>query len=130
MAERIDRALRPLVDALRARYPHVRVIEARLTRWDDGFLQQLVRYRAPLAELRRCGLATDEMLKGRKARGSTALGDGYHLCESPVIGTRGEPCWELDLCTESAPREVDMELHEARAVLRRMSDACKPQSER
>jgi len=97
MSDRIDSALRPLVARLRARYPSVTVVEARRTEWDDGFVQQIVRYRATLAELKRCGLVTEEMLTRRNAVsacGETSLGDGFHL--SRCAGdARGE--WELAL---------------------------------
>jgi hypothetical protein len=120
MSDRIDSALRPLVARLRARYPSVTVVEARRTEWDDGFVQQIVRYRATLAELRRCGLVTEEMLTRRNAVsacGETSLGDGFHL--SRCAGdARGE--WELDVSTESAPRGSNLPLHQAREVLERI----------
>lgn len=128
MSDRIDRALRPLVEQLRARYPHVRVVEARRTEWDDGFLQQIVRYRATLAELKQCGLVTDEMLRGRSAVsacGETSLGDGFHLSECAGDGpNRGY--WELDVSTESAPRGAARSLHLAREVLARIIEGCRP----
>lgn len=98
MPEFVDAALRPLVQKLSARYPNVRVVEARLTRWDDGFLQQLVRYRAPLEELKRAGLVTHEMLE-QAPSGHTPIGDAFHLSECGEAGSM-----ELDLCTESVPR--------------------------
>jgi hypothetical protein len=128
MSDRIDGALRPLVGQLRARYPNVRVIEARRTEWDDGFLQQIVRYRATLAELKKCGLVTEEMLKGRNAVsacGETTLGDGYQLSECIGHGSsRGY--WELDVSTESAPRGSELPLHQAWEVLTRIIESCKP----
>jgi hypothetical protein len=121
MSDRTDSALRPLVARLRARYPGVTVVEARRTEWDDGFVQQIVRYRATLSELKRCGLVTEEMLTRRNAVsacGETSLGDGFHL--SRCAGdARGE--WELDVSTESAPRGAALALHQAREVLERIS---------
>lgn len=131
MTDHIDRALRPLVEKLRARYPEVQVIEARKTVWDDGFVQQIVRYRAPLADLMHAGLVTDEMLKERKAQsacGETSLGDAFHLseCSTPESG---EGCWELDLCTESVPRDRELKrTDDARRVLERIFQGCKPAS--
>ncbi|MGQ0751776.1 MAG: hypothetical protein ACT4PS_14680 [Betaproteobacteria bacterium] len=123
MSDRKDGVLRPLVERLRARYPRIRIVEARRTEWDDGFVQQIVRYRATLSELKRCGLVTEEMLKRRNAVsacGETSLGDGFHLsrCASDA-SSRSE--WELDVSTESAPRGSDLPLHQAREVLERIS---------
>ena len=115
----IDAALVPLVEKLRARYAGVRVVDARLTRWPDGFLQQTIRYQASLAELTRCGLVTEEMLRQRGPRsacGKTSLGEAFHLGKCGTALVAG--CWDLDVCTESAPREPDrLELAEALGVL-------------
>lgn len=128
MPDPVDRALRPLVEQLRARYPRVRIVEARRTVWDDGFLQQIVRYRAPFEELKRCGLVTEEMLRERKAlsaTGETTLGDGFHLSEC-VGENAAEGCWELDVSTESVPRGRDPDMQQAREVLKRIFQRCKP----
>ena len=119
----IDAALWPLVEQLRARYPVVEILEARLTRWPDGVLQQTILFQAPLAELTRCGLVTGEMLRQREARsacGETSLGEAFHLGVSD--GDRASGCWDLDLCTESSPREPE---HFELADARRMLDAFK-----
>lgn len=127
MSDHIDRTLRPLVEKLRAQYPQVRVVEAKLTRWDDGFLQQIVRYRAPLRELKRYGLVTDEMLRQRKSQsacGETSIGDGFHLSECGAAEST-EGCWELDVCTESVPRNQELKMHQAREVLAQIVEGCK-----
>ncbi|HET7598294.1 MAG TPA: hypothetical protein VFK15_15295 [Burkholderiales bacterium] len=127
MADDTDGALQPLVQQLRAKYAPVRVIEAKITRWDDGFLQQIVRYRATLAELKRAGLVTEDMLARRRpqsACGETAIGDSFHLSECGV-DERGEPSWDLDLCTESVPRHQELKLYQARQLLERILEGCK-----
>lgn len=128
MSDRMDGALRPLVERLRARYPRVRVVEARRTEWDDGFVQQIVRYRATLSELKRCGLVTEEMLTHRSAVsacGETSLGDGFHLSRCAGEVSSGSE-WELDVSTESVPRGADLPLYQARAVLDRISERGNP----
>lgn len=126
MNDHIDRTLRPLVEKLRARYPQVQVVEARRTVWDDGFVQQIVRYRAPLAALRDAGLVTEDMLKSRKATsacGETAFGDAFHLSQ---FADQGDECWELDVCTESAPRDGELaRTDEARHLLERIFQDCR-----
>ena len=113
----IDAPLAPLVEKLRARYPAVEVVEARLTRWPDGFLQQTIRYQAPLSELTRCGLVTKEMLRRRdrgSACGETSLGEAFHLCKC----ASATGYWDLDLCTESIPRDPDpFGIDQARRIL-------------
>jgi hypothetical protein len=128
MPDYIDRALRPLVAYLRARYPRVRIVDARMTKWEDGFLQQSIRYQAPLAELKRCGLVTEEMLRQRKRRsacGETSIGDAFHLCEVVDAESKQE-CWDLDMCTESVPRDPELQTREAQRVLERIFQDCKP----
>lgn len=116
----IDPVLGPLVKELRARYPDVKVVEARLTTWRDGLVQQAIRYQAPLATLKRCGLVTEEMLRCRKphsACGETSLGEAFHL--SQCFDTESAAVWwNLDVCTDSAPREPDeLDLGEAQRTL-------------
>lgn len=115
----VDAPLRQLVRTLRERYPQVNVCEARLTQWPDGFLQQCIHYQAPLQALRRCGLLTDEMLQCSRRRsscGQTSLGEAFHL--NHRSGEPGDGCWDLDICTESWPREPEaFELTEARRML-------------
>jgi hypothetical protein len=119
MAVNTDWSLQPLVLRLRARYPEVRILEARLTKWTDGFLQQTIHYRAPLDSLRRCGLVTDEMLRCRSVLSScgyTSMGEAFHLNRSSGPAAAG--CWDLDICTESWPREPEaMKLTEAQRML-------------
>ena len=122
MSDRIDGALRPLVDQLRARYPSVNVVDAKKTVWVDGFVQQLVTFRGSLPHLQQCGLVTESMLRSRNGRawsGATPLGDGFHLRDC----SHGQ--WELDLCTESAPREIGrMSLEQASRVLHHILKRC------
>lgn len=119
MPIRIEAALRPLVEQLRSRYPGTTIAEAHLTRWPDGSLQQTIRYQAPLVELIRCGLVTEEILRQRERRsacGVTSLGEAFHLgmCDAD----RAAGCWDLDVCTESAPREPEhLEVIDARRTL-------------
>jgi hypothetical protein len=128
MAVNTDRALQPLVLRLRAQYPEVRILEARLTKWTDGFLQQTIHYRAPLDSLRRCGLVTDEMLRCRSVLSScgyTSMGEAFHLNRSSGRAAAG--CWDLDICTESAPRELEqLELSEAGRTLANLFERKKP----
>jgi hypothetical protein len=125
MSDRIDGALRPLVDQLRARYPNVNIVDAKKTVWVDGLMQQLVTFRGTLSQLQLCGLVTDSMLRSRNERawsGATSLGDGFHLrnCSHGLAGQ-----WELDLCTESAPRETGrMSLEQASRVLHHILKRC------
>jgi hypothetical protein len=116
----IDPVLGPLVKKLRARYPNVNVVDARLTTWRDGLVQQAIRYQAPLATLKRCGLVTEEMLRRRvpgSACGETSLGEAFHL--SQCFDTQSAAVWwNLDVCTDSAPREPDEpDLGEAQRTL-------------
>ena len=126
MDDHVDRALRPLVEKLRARYPQVHVVEARRTVWDDGFVQQIVRYRAPLADLRNAGLVTDEMLTAREstsAYGESSLGEAFHLSQ---FSAERDGCWELDLCTESVPRVGGLtKTDDARCLLERIFKDCR-----
>ena len=120
--EYIDAALRPLVAALKMRYPGVRIVEASLRPLRDdapSVLQQSIRYQAPLELLRHVGLVTEEMLASKAAR--TALGDGFNLCSGLDEASR-PGCYDLSIFTGSVPRERErMSVKDAARVLRRIS---------
>jgi hypothetical protein len=115
---RIDCALGPLVEKLRARYPGVHIVEAHMSTLDDGAIQQCIRYCAPLEMLKHYGLLTEEML--RKKRGPTSLGEGFHLCEGlDYLSLPG--CWDLSAWTATRPRERPrIGTTEAQRILKRI----------
>jgi hypothetical protein len=126
----IDEALRPLVDALRRRYPGVRIVEARYSRNHWGTLQQCVRYQAPLGLLRHVGLVTEDMLERRRGprRHVTELGDGFHLCEQ--LDQASRPGYhELFIITGAAPYDDRdrISVREAARLLRQLAKMARRQ---
>lgn len=114
--------LREAVKQLLARYPGVRIIEATVGGGAGGGLQQTVRFQAPLATLRRLGLATPEMLSQPAEdalgfSGQTSLGDAFVLRNA--LDARSRPgCWDLVLCTGAVPLErPEFPLDDARRLI-------------
>ena len=109
----------PLARALEGRYPGVSVVYGRMTQWDDGTVQQHIRYCAPLEMLRHYGLVTTEMEQLRNP-GRTALGDGFHLCQGlDDLSLPG--CYDLSILTGSRPRERDrISTKDAQRLLRQV----------
>jgi hypothetical protein len=102
--EYIRGKLQPLVDAiaeaLRRRYPGVRIVEASWSHTHWGELRQRIRYQAPLEVLRRVGLVEDAMLERRRDRcaDATELGDQFSLDERLDQASR-PGCWDLTIWT-------------------------------
>ena len=122
MTDYIDDELRPLVAQLRRRYPGVRIVEATMGTLHDGTPQQDIRFQAPLAELQRLGLVTDEMLRLHKAgRCDVSIGDGFFLTD--YIDDESRPdCWDVSIWTPARPRErPNINVSRARQVLRRIA---------
>lgn len=114
--------LRQAVKQLRARYRGVRIIEASISEGAGNGPQQTVRFQAPLAELRRRGLATTEMLSqpaddALGFAGVTFLGDGFVLRNA--LDARSRPgCWDLAISTGAIPLErAGFALDEARRLI-------------
>ena len=122
--EYIDQALRPLVAQLRARYPGIRIVEARYSRDHWGTLQQCVRYQAPLELLRHVGLVTEGMLERRRGpRGNlNCVGDGFNLCEGLDQASR-PGCYDLSIFTGAVPYDdrVRIGVRQAAQLLRRIA---------
>lgn len=122
MTDYIDRALAPLVEQLRARYPGVRIVSASLCeRPADGELQQEIRYQAPLERLKALGLLTSCMIaRDRAWPPADAIGDGFHLCASLDRESRPGQ-WDLLILTGASPRErARFSVLPARRLLRRI----------
>ena len=102
--EYIRGSLQPLLDAfaeaLRQRYPGVRIVEATWSHTHWGELRQMIRYQAPLEVLRRAGLVNDAMLERRRDRcaNATELGDQFDLCDGLDQASR-PGCWDLTVWT-------------------------------
>lgn len=113
MADQIQPAFREVAHQLQRRYPGVRIVWAMSSTCGDGTFQQAIRYQAPIAVLKRLGLVTNGMLRG-KGRGvsplsvrfmaATSVGDGYSVTRSLDSESR-KGCWDLCIYTGLVPRE-------------------------
>jgi len=111
----------PLVEKLRARYPGVGIVDARMSTRADGETQQMLRFQAPLELLKRYGLVTARMVREREQYKPTPIGDGFlltkHLDSGSCPGS-----WDFLLLTEASPREYrKLGTQLAKTLLRRIA---------
>ena len=120
MPDQIAYELAPLVTRLRARYPGVRIVWAKLARTDNGLLQN-IRYQAPLALLKRYRLVTKRTQAALERGCVNALGDAVLLFKRlDVESCPG--CWDILWLTPTAPREQPrMSLRDAQRELERIA---------
>jgi len=130
----IDQALRPLVAALRNRYPGVRIVWAHYVHTHWGELQQCVRFQAPLEVLRHGGLVSDSMIAALRGTGESAQLDGRRRPRTTECGDSCSLHSQFDqasrpgyfdlIITSSAigtDWRTDMSLREAARALRRIA---------
>lgn len=116
--------LREAVKQLLARYPRVRIVEADVAA-PAGLLQQTLRFRASIAELRGAGLVTANMLSHPDDAfgyfGLTSLGDAFALRRT--LDAKSQPgSWDLVVFTGAVPREqAHFALHEAKRLIARIA---------
>ncbi len=114
----------PLLAALEARYPGVQVADISFRVFEEGDVQQSVRFLGPIEILCRYGLVTEGMMNSLNERSNphttTPLGDGFSLFDHP-IDSRGRPGqWDLSVHTGSVPRGRErIAVKDATRLLRR-----------